>query len=598
MEENKTFTINAKTCTLKYNKQEGKATILENEYKYIIPIYQRPYSWSDAQLSKFINDIFFSYWGIDAIANEEPMFIGTMQLSSRTKDNTQEIIDGQQRLTTFFIFFKVLKSRFPDCKELQKIELNWLRTKVDNGNQQEYLNKVIENDFVLKSETQNPYLKNAYYIIELLDEQIKFEDDKSDSFDIDRFTNHLLSNIYFVVIETRAGLSKTLQIFNAINTTGLDLNGGDIFKLRMYEYLTDKKGKSEDYFNQISDLYKKIDDKNIEFKDHVTDIRGILSIYQYLLIAKYSLPVTLYSLGVDTFFERLFDTIFNINQWEHFRNNISKLELSLEEINRLIDVRYEWENDWYQTAEDKCCYRLIEHSRYGRYADLLPVILMYVGNGQFRFDLIKLLARVYFIYSIRFQRSIYDIHNWTQDIIKALLHGKEYDVIKTEIQTKIGGIETNNNGYYNLNWFISENLTENAVRKNLICRLSAMLEEDYKSIKKEQIDFIESKLFKTAIDIEHIQSLNDIDEEKRNEVEEKWGDTINSIGNLVILEQDINRSISNNAYDVKIEGYKKSKFAIIEKHLRCHSDWNLEKCLERKDKEMTKLLNYLFNNEL
>lgn len=58
---------------------------------------------------------------------------------------------------------------------------------------------------------------------------------------IDSFVEYILNDILFVVIETVAGLSKTIQIFNTINTAGLDLNGDDLFKVRLYEYLHDIK---------------------------------------------------------------------------------------------------------------------------------------------------------------------------------------------------------------------------------------------------------------------------------------------------------------------------------------------------------------------
>lgn len=35
MELNNAFTISAKTCTLKYNNQEGRATILDNGNKFV-----------------------------------------------------------------------------------------------------------------------------------------------------------------------------------------------------------------------------------------------------------------------------------------------------------------------------------------------------------------------------------------------------------------------------------------------------------------------------------------------------------------------------------------------------------------------------------
>ncbi len=59
------FSINAGTYTLKKNKQNEKNIVLNGTTNYIIPIYQRPYSWTETQLKKFVNDIFASFWGYE-----------------------------------------------------------------------------------------------------------------------------------------------------------------------------------------------------------------------------------------------------------------------------------------------------------------------------------------------------------------------------------------------------------------------------------------------------------------------------------------------------------------------------------------------------
>jgi hypothetical protein len=177
---------------------------------------------------------------------------------------------------------KVLKSLFPDSNELHEIKLDWLETRVNNGREQLYINQFISEDLSKFKETLNPYLKNAYLIRDIVKENISDDQNNINDFQIDEFVKYGISKVYFVVIETHAGLSKTLQIFNAINTTGLDLNAGDIFKIRMYEYLRDKKGCGENAFNKISELYEKIDEKNNKLGWNVTDIRGILSIYLML----------------------------------------------------------------------------------------------------------------------------------------------------------------------------------------------------------------------------------------------------------------------------------------------------------------------------
>lgn len=591
------FSINASTCTLKYNSQKNGGTIFGHNTKYVIPIYQRPYSWTDEQIRKFLSDIFSSYWGNEGHVAEEPMFIGTMQLSEKNGNNEQDIIDGQQRLTTFLILLKVLSDSYPSNNELQSMTYDWLSTRVNNGEQQRYLEEAIKGDLTFNDETLNPYLKNAFLIKEVIAEQTKDENGQSIIIDIARFIKHLLSNIYFVVIETRAGLSKTLQIFNAINTTGLDLNGGDIFKIKMYEYLRDKKNMNESAFDEISRLYQKIDEQNKALEHKASDILDILSIYQFILIAKYNLPVVLYTYATETFYERLFDTIFKINQWEHFKNNVKKVELSLEEIERIIDMRYEWERNWYRTAEDACAYSFITWSRYGRYWRLLIMFLFRFREQENFWEKFFLytrqLAKLYVIYSIRFLRAVNELHTFTYSLTKELMT-KSMDEVIEIINKKIGTLD-NHKGWGDFEVAINGDITHNRKVKDIICRLSAMLEENYQTTDKEEIDTIRKKLFEASVDIEHIQAFHDIKEEQREQIWKEWGDNINSIGNLVVLEYDINRSIRNYAYSDKMKRYPESCYSIIKKVVSQYPEWHLENCKKRKEKEVEKLLNYIFH---
>ena len=61
------FSINAGTYTLRQNNQSEENIILNGTTNYVIPIYQRPYSWTESQIKKFINDIFASFWGYEQI---------------------------------------------------------------------------------------------------------------------------------------------------------------------------------------------------------------------------------------------------------------------------------------------------------------------------------------------------------------------------------------------------------------------------------------------------------------------------------------------------------------------------------------------------
>jgi hypothetical protein len=530
-----------------------------------------------------------------------------MQLSKKDNSNQQEIIDGQQRLTTIILLLKVLKVKYSDVEKLKNIELNWLTTEVNNGVQQQYLEGVLNSDKLPENDSLNPYATNLLliesFLDRLLDNQV-MESDKEDEnrFEIDNFIEHILSRIYFVVIETKAGLSKTLQIFNAINTTGLDLNGADIFKIRMFEYLKDYENEQKEVFNKISGLYEKIDIFNKEMKYEFTNLANILNIYKFILIAKYRLNVSLYQMSSDTFFEQLFDILLNNKPLGEFGSNVNNVKLSIKEIDELIDLRFEWEKNWvdnnYYSAEDVCAQYLIWESRYAYYNELIFVLLYQLKLDPQKWEKMllynKQINKLFFIYSVRFQKRKGEIfYGFMHSIIEAMVHSSFDDLMKL-INKKIGKSEEHNAGWYDLDFLLAENLVENPKRKNLICKLSAMLHEDYTSIDTNTIKEIEDKIFRTEIDIEHIQAYHSCQESEREMIRKEWEDNINSLGNLIILERGINRSIGNNEYGDKKEGYKKSEFKIVKNHLEKYEDWNLGLCETRKSEEREKIKMYLF----
>ena len=608
MEPNKSFSINAKTCTLKYNSQKNGETIFGDNIKYIIPIYQRSYSWTDEQIRKFLSDIFLGYWGSDGNIIKEPMFIGTMQLAEKDLEKKeQQVIDGQQRLTTFLLLLKILKMEFPDCRELTSIHFDWLETKVNSGTQQKDLSQLLSfNTFEEFNSNLNTYVNNALYIRNILSELIAEGENVSENepevqFNADDFTNYILSKIYFVVIETHASLSKTLQIFNAINTTGLDLNGGDIFKLKMYEYLCDQNKEADEetktkFFEQISGLYEKIDTKNKEL-GWVVDIFGVLEMYKYILIAKYDLPKTLYFYETNRFFEELFDTISNTNRCDNFKSIKDKgLTLSLIELEEIIQSRFQWHLIYKSvpTAEDACSWHFIWWSRYSRY-HILVYLFTYKFNAEEDFTsklflFKRQLSKLFIIYSIRFQKLKSEIYySFMYEVLDTMMNKSSEELIKL-INSKIGKVE-DHKGWYDIEDILNGPITHNAKLKNIVCRVSAMLEEDYTSSDMK----ICNNLFQLPIDIEHIQSYHDSNGDKRDDIWNEWGDDINSIGNLMILEQDKNRSISNNPYEVKSQVYPSSVYNIVKKQAEKYSDWKIDQCLERKSIEVNKILNYLFN---
>lgn len=110
--------------------------IIEGNKQYVIPLFQRPYSWDKAQWSLLWDDL------IDLCQNETPRthFIGsivTMPTHSVPEGVAKYLlIDGQQRLTTIFILLILLRDKIKgegDVKFADKIEQTMLVNHFESG---------------------------------------------------------------------------------------------------------------------------------------------------------------------------------------------------------------------------------------------------------------------------------------------------------------------------------------------------------------------------------------------------------------------------------------------------------------------------------
>lgn len=98
--------------------------ILKDKLYYQIPIYQRPYQWTEENCEKLLDDLFFNYEN----DRESDYFCGSLVLivigtDFETNAETYDIVDGQQRLSTFILLAKVLATLYdkdldPTSREL------------------------------------------------------------------------------------------------------------------------------------------------------------------------------------------------------------------------------------------------------------------------------------------------------------------------------------------------------------------------------------------------------------------------------------------------------------------------------------------------
>lgn len=600
-QQEQAFDINARSCTLLSNADKPDDVLWKRDRRFQVPVYQRAYSWGEQEIRRFLGDIIVGFWGRLGRANREPMFIGTMQLSAPVKlDQTsavvQEIIDGQQRLTTLILTLKALQSLIPDSavwKTILHDYKNRLETLVNGGLQQTYLSQALheENLNEMTVSELNSYQKALRFIVEELHQEEEWEENEHF---VEEFVHYLVSKVYFVVIETRACLSKTLQIFDSINTSGMDLNGGDVFKVRYYEYLKEKCEKDDSVFEEICDLYERIDAGNKKLDRIAVSIEHVLSLAQQIVITESGMAAGSRSLAGTTFFDRFFDTVLNINRWNGFsKNACDKIELSIEKLDFLIDLLFEWQERKKESlsSEAEAMTRFVWWSRYGRYYQVIHMFRYRFGSTAEELEpFIISFSKLLLIYSVRFQKVTNEGHNCVYEVMKKLCSTKQ-QVGKQEVMQYLNECRSAQLEY--LRYALSEhNIAHIPKSKNLMCRLVAMLDElEYSQLDSKELC---SLLFETPIDVEHIESANHEDLERRAFDHREWGNELNRIGNLIVLEYNINRSINNGDYaTVKRLRYKDSKFISVKNFSDKNKQWSLAQCLARKEKLVKKLADYL-----
>lgn len=93
--------------------QTEKIGSIFNGNRFVIPTYQRKYSWTDSERIALWQDI------EESIKDNMNHFVGTLSFKENeslglSTDTVYEIIDGQQRITTIFILLKVLIDKIAD----------------------------------------------------------------------------------------------------------------------------------------------------------------------------------------------------------------------------------------------------------------------------------------------------------------------------------------------------------------------------------------------------------------------------------------------------------------------------------------------------
>ncbi len=276
----------------------GEATLLEffeqnQTNQFVIPIYQRLYSWGKEHCEQLWDDI-IKTGGNDQI---EGHFIGSIVFVHdgiyTTNYNELLIIDGQQRLTTITLLLIALRDHLNDEDEFlekfsrQKIQNRYLINSDEKGDKKfrlflsepdrDTLLSLIDKDRRKPSEPSLKIMEN----FKLFEEWIGENTDKLETI----FKG--LEKLMVVEISLERGKDNPQLIFESMNSTGKDLTQTDLIRNYILMGLEPEKQKifykkywraMEEYFKQNETLFNQFVRHYLTIKTR--DIPNINKVYK------------------------------------------------------------------------------------------------------------------------------------------------------------------------------------------------------------------------------------------------------------------------------------------------------------------------------
>ena len=271
--------------TIEVNKQSVEALLGSGKTKpFVIPEYQRPYAWTSEHVETLFEDLWEFTTTSGGTERDGSYFLGSI-VSYENENGEQEIIDGQQRITSLFLLLRAIYTKLISTSESErtpeaanfigKIEPSIWRTnkltgKVDyknilltsrvvNNEGNEILRNILETGKADGNAKDN-YSKNYCYFQELFDKH-----SAENPLMVYQFIYALLNQAILLPI-TADTQDTALTIFSTLNDRGLPLSDADIFKAKIYNQL------SVDQKSSFIDKWKELDEQTTETNESIQQL--------------------------------------------------------------------------------------------------------------------------------------------------------------------------------------------------------------------------------------------------------------------------------------------------------------------------------------
>ncbi len=560
--------------------EKNVRSLLKSGCKFVIPRFQREYSWERKNYEEFFLDMMNNLMISNGKICDDQYFLGTMLFVgnfAEKPDKPIEVVDGQQRLTTITILFSVLSDRFREIQEdmLSRQLFNYIMTTDDDGTPVRVLQSSSSYPYflyfiqdrekrILKqpgNEEENCIKETYEYFWKQTSEKMmkkllkkRIGDDIVNSLlyiDILKALRDQVLDCTFISIAA-ADKDQANKIFAILNAKGKRLAYIDLIKNKIFDVLKDGTigTRAEEYWNDI---------KNNLNKGNETV--GLATFFRHYWISKYNRcnTNTLYDSFIkkinknedaySTFLEDLYYNSQNymkiVNPKREDYNNRKEffwLVQALKDINLTFNV-----------VQTRIALLALYDAKQRNVitAEQFKKAVLTMENFHFAFTAVCSLRtnNLESIYS-RFAIALRKCNNKqeTSIVIKEKLIDPidksfpEFDLFSKRFKELL---------------YSKKDVTTNMKTKYAIQKLGCY--------------FDDGEIFKDDSSIEHI-------------LPETAGECALNIGNLILLETKINNEAGNNIYTDKVQFYKQSHYSWINKFVDKNKEWDSKMIEERAER--------------
>jgi len=507
---------------------------------FYIPFYQRAYVWTDKLWERFRDDMEY------ISSHDEEYFFGSIILKDLgekgIETDRQEVVDGQQRITTMAVYIKVLSLRDPNIHLFDK------KFRLD------------DNSLTIRHSQLD---RDAFELIADLTEDVPLDGESNlikaynyfraniDTEKID--INKILARAVFITINLDNGENEH-KIFDTINSLGVNLTTGELLKNHLF---------NESTFDKYNSIWKPAFEEN---QDCLNFWSGDYTVGRIKTVVQEGFFYTLLQVIMH-------DPKNNItsDQKKEFR----KFDSLFENFKKLMTFGH-WDKIDFarEIVEYAKIYRSIFRPQILKESDSTSTQLKRIMLMVFALDASTVLPYVlYILRNVPDEKEQTRVFEYLESYIvrRQICHSKNgnYSDLFTE---NLIGQQTKT--YDSLKHYID-------TRESSVSMPSAVDVRNYikdynglSSTKARAILYLlESKLRDTKLStsllsfekysLEHLMPQNwytywmpaDVDDDSKNDFIEERDNIINTLGNLAIITQPLNASIRDSAWSKKKNGF-------------------------------------------